>query len=280
MQNSLSNGADQRAAPRYPCKLSVELCGRGDRTLMETIDVSVTGMLISTDTLARIDERLQFRVFPISSQLGGGIEFSGYVRRVLDGSIPGTVPGLAVELFIEDEVAERRWKSLIDALVALADSAITKPIAVDPDPTHEMGGSSPSSWGPNELAETVEVYDEPTDEFPGYPSLSLTRSESGEILVEEDDSSLPQPAQVEPPIRFPLERVVPRGKIPLTARPRICVAAESLRSSRMLDQRRAFVLLYVDGKTSVEDIVDMVHFEFHDTIAMLISMVDDGILEW
>jgi len=250
VQASATGGADQRAAPRYPCRLSVEVRGFDHGGLMETVDVSRSGLCIRTETPAPLNELLQLTVYPISSQLGGGIEFSGYVRRVISEPDSGGVPGMAVEIHGCDDVAERRWGALIDALVAQADSAITKPIVID---AAELGGTGP---------------------------LSLTRSTPGDPFTEQDDSSLPRAAPMEQPIRFPLERVVPKGKIPLTARPRLCLDNEELRTVGKLDQRRAFLLLYIDGNTSVEDIVEMVHFEFSDTIAMLISMVDDGILEW
>ena len=253
MQASATGGADQRAAPRYPCRLSVEVRGYEHGGLLETVDVSRSGLFIRTDTPAPSSELLQLTVYPISTALGGGIEFSGYVRRVITEPNEGGAPGMAVEIHGCDDVAERRWGALIDALVAQADAAITKPIIIDSDPTTELGG---------------------------YPPLSLTRSTPDEPSTEHDDSSLPQAAPLEPPIRFPLERVVPKGKIPLTARPRLCISSEELRAVGKLDQRRAFLLLYIDGNTSVEDIVEMVHFEFSDTIAMLVSMVDDGILEW
>jgi len=58
------------------------------------------------------------------------------------------------------------------------------------------------------------------------------------------------------------------------------MSSEEMHRSGLLDQQRAFLLLYVDGHTSVEDIIELAHFDPQDTKAMLISLVRDGILKW
>jgi len=242
---------------------------------METSDVSREGIFIKSDRPAPVDTLLELRVYPISTSLGGEIVLTGEVVRVLKAAGPGQDVGMGLRVFPVTGRDDNRWGSLIDALIRQADSADTLPVVIPhtvadlPDKLREPELVEAHSNGSKGRVDTLES---PRPPMPDNAQLDSDAANN--------DDTLPVLAATKAPIRFPVERVTPLGTVPLTATPRLCMSSEEMHRSGLLDQQRAFLLLYVDGHTSVEDIIELAHFDPQDTKAMLISLVRDGILKW
>ena len=273
----MSGNRADRTSPRYPVKLSVDVQGYAHAGRMETSDVSRVGIFIKTDQPASVDTLLELKIYPISSSLGGEIVLTGEVVRVLRAAGPGQEVGMGLRVFPVTGRDDTRWGSLIDALIRQADSADTLPVVIPhtisdlPDQLREPVLSE----GPSQVAAgRVETVESPR------PPMSQDAAEKISTSTSDLDDTLPVVPSTKAPIRFPIERVTPLGTVPLTAMPRLRMSSEEMHRSGLLDQQRAFLLLYVDGHTSVEDIIELAHFDPQDTKAMLISLVRDGILEW
>lgn len=76
--------------------------------------------------------------------------------------------------------------------------------------------------------------------------------------------------------RIPIAQV--REPIPRDAVPWVIVPFTRLRELA-LDHRAGFVLSLVDGRTSVEAIVDMAGMKEQEALAILERLLEDGVLE-
>lgn len=244
-----NNSEELRRHPRYPCRLTVDVAGYPQGGRMETLDVSRSGLFIKTHDPASVNQGLDVIVLPASKRLASGIQLKVEVVRVVLPNQRGAEPGMGVRIRTLDTKNQTHWHALLDALVVQADSAPTQPIQVPTYPPADAFSSGVYSSSGTDLAAAFMA----------------------------DTQEVPPLADAIP---FPASGQVPSNRIPLTARPRLVKDADDLRQAGVLDKERAFVLLYVDGSSTVEDIVEMVHFDPLQTMEILLGMVVDGILEW
>jgi hypothetical protein len=87
-----------------------------------------------------------------------------------------------------------------------------------------------------------------------------------EWLLEDVDAELDDPAS---------DFVVPPRVIPMTATPRLCMRASEL-VALPLDHRSGFLLSHIDGKRTVENVVDVSHLSPEDTLEALGSLIALG----
>ncbi len=87
-------------------------------------------------------------------------------------------------------------------------------------------------------------------------------------LLEEVDA---QPDTDEPTVDF----VVPPEVIPMTATPRLCMRAADL-VALPLDHRSGFLLSHIDGKRSIEEVIDVSHLSPIDTLEVIGALIALG----
>ncbi len=73
----------------------------------------------------------------------------------------------------------------------------------------------------------------------------------------------------------PGDFVVPPQAIPMTATPRLCMRAAEL-VALPLDHRSGFLLSHIDGKRSIEEVIDVSHLSPKDTLEVIGALIALG----
>ena len=73
----------------------------------------------------------------------------------------------------------------------------------------------------------------------------------------------------------PADFVVPPRVIPMTATPRLCMRAADL-VALPLDHRSGFLLSHIDGKRTIEEVIDVSHLSPIDTLEVIGSLIALG----
>lgn len=108
----------------------------------------------------------------------------------------------------------------------------------------------------------------------------------GLIPVDDDEPLSDQPTEIDdewlledvdglPEGEATTDFVVPPQVVPLTATPRLCMRAADL-VALPLDHRSGFLLSHIDGKRTVEEVVDVSHLSPTDTLEALSALIALG----